>query len=894
MSARSNEKLQPYRSKRSFSATPEPAAQAAIPRDGPLLFVVQQHAARRLHFDFRLELDGVLKSWAVPKGLLLRPGEKHLAVPTEDHPLDYAAFEGVIPPKQYGAGQVVVWDCGLYSPDSEDKLDFDRREQAERRVRAELAQGKLSVFLLGHKLKGSYALVRTKDETWLLLKHKDRRPIIAPNGVAEERSVLSGLTVDRMSAEVARVPLERLVAHGPAETLPQKLEPMQAHLAKAPLNDPAWTFEPKLDGYRVLAFVDHERVQLRSRGGLDLTRAFPEIARELALQAPLPMILDGELIALHEGRPSFNALQNRAQLKTPTEVAIGEREVPCMYYCFDILHAAGRNLRKSPYTDRRRYLAQCLLATSHVQQMHADDNGAALYRAALQAGFEGVVAKKKSSAYHPGRRSQEWLKTKASQSEDFVVGGYTAGEGSRRGSFGALVLGEWRDGKLYPVGHVGSGFDDKTLAAVLRELAPLATRKRPFAVEPQLNASVTWVKPQRVAEVQFSCWTPARQLREPVFLRLRDDLAARRITADKRARAMDPFAEQVTGVEEQLTQKAEAFYLHVGEHRIKLTHLDKTLWPVSDVGPPVTKRHLLRYLARAARHMLPHLRDRPFTAVRMPDGTAGERFFQKHWEGAAPGFAEWVELYSDSKHVNQRYLLCNNLATLLWLGQMGALEFHVWHSRVDPRPESTDAGVFVGSLENIERSALNCPDYVVFDIDPYVYSGKEAPGAEPDLNRRGFDKGREVALRLRALLQTLSLRAFVKTTGKTGLHVFVPIERSIGFREARAVSELIGRHLTRERPQDITMQWRVEKRPGKIFIDHNMNRRGSTLAAAYSPRSSEGAPVSMPLSWEELERTYPTDFTVHSAMDRLLGVDPWQGILDNKQDLERAFNLAAP
>ncbi|HSF46973.1 MAG TPA: DNA polymerase ligase N-terminal domain-containing protein, partial [Burkholderiales bacterium] len=362
--------LDRYREKRTFTRTPEPGPKVVSGRHGPLMFVIQKHAASRLHYDFRLELDGVLKSWAVPKGPSASPSDKRMAVEVEDHPFDYGSFEGVIPEKQYGAGNVIVWDCGVYSPDEDDEYSFDDRREAEKRVRAELKAGKLSLFMRGEKVKGSYTLVRTRTtKQWLLIKHRDR--FAQSNDLlARARSVLSGYTVEEMSPEIKleRLDAERLAPTGAPETMPKTLPPMLAEIGENAKTNGAWRYEPKLDGYRVIAFVNEGEVRLQSRRGIDLTDAFPEITTELATQAVEHMILDGEIIAYaSDGRQSFNALQNRVQLKTEKEIAAAQRETPVAYVCFDLLHFAGLNLRNSPYVDRRRYLSQCLLPGAHVQ-----------------------------------------------------------------------------------------------------------------------------------------------------------------------------------------------------------------------------------------------------------------------------------------------------------------------------------------------------------------------------------------------------------------------------------------------------------------------------------------------------------------------------------------------
>src|SRR3989440_588701 len=828
--------LDEYSKKRAFDATPEPAP-APAPGEGPLLFVVQKHSARQLHYDFRLECDGVLKSWAVPRGPSLNPADKRLAVMTEDHPYDYASFEGVIPPKQYGAGEVIVWDCGPYTPDEDRKGHwYHDRAQAERLVREGIAAGKLSVTVRGAKLKGSFALVRTarNPKDWLLIKHKDR--FVAETDVTgKDHSVLSGLMVENLKA----LPVRRIPAS--------------------------------------------------------------QLAAELAQQAVKGLVLDGEITAFGaDGRPSFAALQERVQLKTEREIAAADRAMPTVFFCFDLLHFAGLDTRGAPYADRRRWLEQCLLPSTHVQLVHAEEDGEELYKAALASGFEGVIAKRKDSQYEAGKRSQAWLKIKPTRSAEFVVGGITKGKGSRA-PLGALLLGYWDDGKLIYCGHVGSGFDDRTLAQVKARCEKLKTDTRPFADEPELHSPTTWIKPELVAEVEFQQWTPDWMLRAPVFLRLRDDVDPKSVRRTESRVAARPVAEaaassgdsEIDAVLRQLDNKKPGLTITVGRHALKLTHLDRVYWPADTAlkQPAIAKRDLLRYFAQVSPFMLTHLADRPLTMIRMPEGIADERFYQKHWDPELPPFARKITIFSEHKDERHDYLLCDNLATLLWLAQSGTLEFHVWHSRAKPGPDaatqSTDSS---SSLAALEGSILNYPDYVVFDIDPYIYSGKEAPGDEPELNTVAFEKGKEVAFALRELLASMSLEAVVKTSGKTGLHVFVPIERTLDFDAARNVSEMVGRHLVRLRPKDVTVEWSVPKRTGKIFMDYNMNVRGKTLNVAYSPRGAPGAPVSMPLTWEELAKAHPLDFRITNAAERLAQTgDRWRDAPTRKQNPEPAL-----
>jgi bifunctional non-homologous end joining protein LigD len=911
--------LDRYAAKRSFSNTPEPTPKVGAARQGPLLFVVQKHAARRLHYDFRLELDGILKSWAVPKGPSLVVTDKRMAVEVEDHPFDYASFEGIIPAKQYGAGKVIVWDCGVYSPDEDQQYSFGNRAEAEARVRQGLADGKLSVFLRGEKLKGSFALVRTRtDKQWLLIKHQDRFAN-SDDLLARSRSVLSGVTVEDLSPAntAARMEAANLVLSGPAEAMPTELRPMLADTEAAPRSNPEWLYEPKLDGYRVIAFVRDANVRLQSRRGIDLTAVFPEITADLALQANDQMVLDGEIVALDAGgRPSFNALQNRVQLKTASDIARAQHEAPAVLVCFDLLHFGGVNLRGTAYVDRRRYLSQCLLPSTHIQLVHVATNAEQLYAAATASGFEGIVAKRKNSIYQAGKRSSAWLKIKSTQTAEFVVGGYTKGKGERE-PLGALLLGYWNGGKLHYAGHVGSGLTNDIIDDLGKRMVELARKRPPFVEEVPLHRPTQWLEPQLVAEVTFQDWTPDGLLRAPVFIRLRDDIGPQDVAEGPQGRGGEvahssrtgssrtktPSSPLVTpaneteGILHQLDNTSARVDLAVAGTRIRLTNLDRVYWP-ADPGSrqqPITKRDLIRYLARVSRFMLPHLENRPLTMIRMPEGIHGERFYQKHWDHALPDFVATVNVFSDHKDEKHRYILANNLPTLLWLGQNGTLEFHVWHSRAQLAPDSLSRSTdYSTSLEALKDSVLNYPDYLVFDIDPYIYSGKEAKGAEPELNARGFAVGRRVAFWLRALLRQMSLDALVKTSGKTGLHVFVPIDRTVTFDAARHICETVGRHLLKAHPREITLEWATEKRTDKIFIDYNMNVRGKTLNVAYSPRGLPGAPVSMPLTWEELEAAEVMDFTIANVTARLeKTADRWQDALVSKYSLSRVLGRAS-
>ncbi len=912
------EMLKEYDKKRDFSRTPEPPTERTDAGEGPLIFVIQMHAARRLHYDFRLEVDGVLKSWSVPKGPSLDPAEKRLAVMVEDHPLPYASFEGVIPKGEYGAGQVIVWDNGTYTPDEDSNISFDDRTEAEERMRRGLAAGKLSVLLRGRKLKGSWALVKMQrgENDWLLIKHKDRFAQTERDILDEDRSVSSALSIkDLKAGRLPDRPQQGAAALRPGDLpdarrarFPASVKPMLATLTKTSFSNPDWLFEPKLDGVRALAFIRDGKVKLISRTGRDSTRQYPSLAEELGLQPERQLILDGEIVALdRDGRPSFHRLQQRLNLSREADIRRAEAETPVFYYVFDLIYAGGYDLRAVALAQRKDLLERILLPSDRVRLLeHFEEEGEAAYEAAVSHGLEGIIAKRRDSAYEAGRRSRHWLKIKPTLSDEFVIGGYSQGLGGRAATFGALLLGYHDDeGRLVYVGHVGSGFDDRTLAGLRQRLDSITSDECPFSETPPLKTATTWLRPHLVAEVEFAQWTVDGHLRAPVFLRLREDKLATDVRLSEIVPAPTghaPDAENApaslqTEVQialEQLENRRNRFILKVAGHKLSLSNLDKEFWPPLEGRPGLTKRDLIIYLANVSPYLLPHLRHRPLSLTRYPDGIAGEHFYQKHWGGTLPDFVDTVSLFSEHKEGDQEYLVCNNLPTLLWLGQIADLELHTWYSRVSPDPDGHHLSTqFSGSQKNIDNSLLSYPDFIVFDLDPYIYSGREAAGEEPELNRKAFARTREVALWLKDMLDSLSLSSFVKTSGRTGLHVYVPILRTLDYRAVRSASETIGRFLLRQHPRQITMDWTVEKRAGKVFFDHNQNARGKTLASIYSPRPLPAAPVSMPLRWDELSDVYPSDFTILSAPDLLAERgDLWAGILDAKHDLEGLLEIA--
>jgi bifunctional non-homologous end joining protein LigD len=769
----SDEKLRTYKGKRDPGKTPEPFTSKRGRRKEPI-FVVQRHDARRLHYDFRLERNGALASWAVPKGVPLDPGQRALAVHVEDHPLDYATFAGEIPAGNYGAGTVEIWDSGTYEL-VEEKPD-----------------GGLTVRLHGARLDGTWTLIPAhldgKEQNWLLMRKRD-----------EASDAL----------EVGRT-----------------YRPMLATLAEELPSGDDWLYEVKWDGYRALGYVRAGEAKLVSRNGNDLTGRFPNIAKALAKAARSSQcVVDGEVCALDEqGRPSFSAMQQ------------GKPGTPLVYEVFDVLEVDGAPVVDLPLTERRERLESLLDASvKNVQVSGFFDDGGALLQAATVQGLEGVMAKRPASRYLEGRRTRDWLKIKTHGRQEFVICGWTKGQGRRAGSFGALVLGAYRGKELHWVGNCGTGFDEKMIAELLAKLEPLVRDSSPLVAVPKMpkvrKGDVSWVEPKLVCEVRFAEWTHDGHLRAPVFEGLRDDKPATEV------RREDPV-ETVTS-------------------RVKLSNLDKVFWP--DEG--ITKGDLLDYYREVAAVLVPHLRGRPFTMRRYPDGAFGKAFFQKDAPSHMP---DWIPRYR--AHVSTRQSprtkkwieapIVNDEDALLWMVNMGCIDMNTWYSRVD-KPDR--------------------PDFVLFDLDP-----------SPDV---GFKETVQVALIVKAALDALGLVSFPKTSSADGMHVLVPVERRYTYDDTRGFSEIVGSAIARTHRGLATTEWTKSKRRG-VLIDSNQNGEGKTIASAYSVRPRPGAPVSTPLRWDEVnEKLDPAAFTMDVVLGRIRKHgDLFAGVLTTKQRIDKALN----
>jgi bifunctional non-homologous end joining protein LigD len=769
------QKLKEYRRKRDPKATAEPFG-SRKKQGGQPIFVVQRHDARRLHYDFRLERDGALASWAVPKGIPLEPGQRALAVHVEDHPLDYATFEGEIPKGQYGAGTVEVWDNGTYELVEEKK------------------NGGLTVRLHGKRLDGTWTLVPAKldgdAKNWLLIKKRE------DGAPAREK---------------------------------REYAPMLATLGDAVPRGSGWLFEVKWDGYRALAYVSQGDARLTSRKGNDLTQRFAGVAKEIAKAVKTPdCVLDGEVCALDEqGRSSFSAMQQ------------GKPGTPIVYFVFDLLELEGEPLVDLPLTERRKRLERLLDRRNRtVRLSEVFGDGDALLAAAKQQGLEGIMAKRADSRYAVGRRTRDWLKVKTHGRQEFIIAGYTKGQGRRAGTLGSLVLAVRRGPELEYAGNVGTGFTGEEIEKLLKKLRPLERKTPPFREVPKMpkvrKGDVVWVEPKLVCEVEFAEWTHDGRLRAPSYQGLREDKSAEEVRRER------PIEEEI----------------RIGKRKLKLSNLDKLFW--RDEG--ITKGDLLAYYQAVAPVLVPHLEGRPFTMRRYPDGAYGKAFFQKD---APKGMPDWIstariQVTTRDTPRQRRWIrapLVNDELALLWMVNMGCIDMNAWYSRVDK---------------------LDRPDFVLFDLDP-----------SPDV---GFEETVQVALYVKEALDALGLASFPKTSSADGMHVLIPIERRHTYDDTRRFSEIVAGAIARTYPKLATTQWSKAKRRG-VLIDANQNGEGKTIASAYSVRPRPGAPVSTPLRWEEVKPGLdPAQFTMDVVCERIDRYgDLFEGVLKTRQRLNDAL-----
>ena len=852
--------LEDYKKKRDFTKTSEPPGEERAP--GGTSYCIQKHAASRLHYDFRLEHDGVLLSWAVPKGPSYDPRDKRLAARVEDHPVEYASFEGVIPQGEYGAGAVVLWDRGTWSPLVDPALA--------------LKKGELKFELHGEKLAGRWALVKIKGDdpkAWLLVKDKDDHARSATEldiVSARPESVVTGRGLAEVAAERDRLWHSRVVGPGgevdpggPAEgdggaklrladlagsrRAPiQKTQPLAlAMVVEAPPAGDEWLHEIKHDGYRIVARIEEGEVRLISRNGKDWTKEFPQVARAVGRLPAGTALVDGEVAAvLPNGATSFQALQRR-----------GDAGAPLVYFAFDLLHLDGWDLRGVGLEERKQVLRRFLEGAPDALRFsdHVRGHGPEFFEKAREAGLEGVVSKRADAPYREGRGG-DWRKAKCRLTQEVVIGGFTLSSDGG-GTIGALLVGFFEGDELVYAGKVGSGFDGRLLADLLQRLEARRRKASPFVSVPaELRRGVQWVEPDLVAQVELTEWTNEGRMRQPVFLGLRDDRDARHVVRERPGTVEGGGVDTVAAGRpwEALRQHATRTHATSGEEvvdllGVRLTHPDRVYYP--DLG--FTKLDLALYYVSIADKVLPYLDGRPLTLVRCPDGIGGETFYQKH-----PGF--WtppqVRRFADPGG-GEEHLFVDSVPGLVALAQAGILEIHPWNSRV---------------------ARLEQPDQVIFDLDP--------DEALP------FSRVASAARRVRALLSQLGLESFVKTTGGKGLHVCVPLVPERGWEELEEFTRAVAQRLARDEPVAFTANMAKAQRKGKVFVDYLRNVRGANAVGAYSTRAREGAPVSVPVDWDELDRlSGPKDFTVAEVPLRVLGFgsgraeDPWARYLTLEQ-----------
>src|SRR2546423_9578009 len=906
--------LAEYRKKRDFKRTREPSGEKSVApaRAGRLRFVIQKHAASHLYFDLRLELDGVMKSWAVPKGPSLDPSVKRLAMQVEDHPIDYNSFEGTIPKGEYGGGTVMLWDRGTYSSDTA----ASAREE-EDAIREGLRRGDLKITFHGERLHGSFALIRMKfsrdssssaKPQWLLIKHRDAfatdEDVVAENMT----SVESGRTMEEIASGKARVWHSNREPKAKKSIVPARVEPSppDSRLSSASLEPmyasigsdipgSGWTFEPKYDGVRVLAYATPADVKLMTRNGKDKAKQFPEIVatlKKLSSQTQKTLVLDGEIVALIDGEPArFQELQSRMHVKMEHIIERHTSSSPAALILFDILMDGDEILVREPWSERRARLVKRVgkrLTPQLRLTESVEENGKKMLEKARREGWEGVIAKRIDSRYEPGNRSHNWLKLKIEFRQEFVVGGYTEPRNSRE-HIGAILLGYFDNDRFIYVGHTGGGFSRQGLQEMYRRLKPLERKTSPFAETPKTNEKAHWVEPEVVVEGKFSEWTADRRLRQPIFLGVRDDKDAREVGIEKTsvqkengltgsvakrqarlsvaaqaqpraprsrptapARARKPKANYDAGsLVDQLTEiekKRGDATLDLGSgQKLKVSNLDKIFFPKEKF----TKGDVMRYYVRIVNLILPTMADRPLVLKRFPNGITGEAFYQQKASETTPPEVRVEEIETDSG--KQPRIIGGDLLTLLYTIQLGGISVDPWHSHLP---------------------TLQFADYTIIDLDP-------GP-------RANFDRVIQVARWAKEVIDGFGLHAAIKTSGSSGLHIYLPLPPRTPNEAATLVAQVIATKVAAAHPKEATIQRFVKARgAATVYVDYLQNIQGKTVAGPYCVRAKPGAPVSTPLKWSELtDALDPRDFHLGNAAERFEKIgDIWNEAMRKKNSL---------
>ncbi|HEY1008458.1 MAG TPA: DNA ligase D [Daejeonella sp.] len=903
--------LTKYNQKRSSDKTPEPFG--GKPSGRELRFVIQKHAASHLHYDFRLEMDGVLKSWAVPKGPSTDPEVKRLAMMVEDHPYDYRNFEGIIPKGQYGGGTMIVWDEGTYEP--AERVEGNLKKQ-EKDLLHQLYSGKLKFVLHGKKLKGEFALIKAHgrgENGWLLMKLDDKyakrdditlkdksviskktieqmtknpdkvygKKIIGTNTTAKDTKVGKAVAAKKVSNQLkaakttAKKPsnsktttdqtqLKKLLAATPKQAFFDTIsEPMLATLVDKPFDDDGWLYEIKWDGYRAVAFMNKRTTELKSRNDKSFNEKFYPVYNALK-DLGLSAVIDGEVVVVGDnGQANFSALQNWRS----------EADGTLIYYVFDILWYNGHDLTGLPLVERRVFLKNLIVESDLIKiSQDFETSGIDFLEAAKQMGLEGIMAKRKDSIYHIGNRTKDWLKIKANKRQEVVIGGFTRNVDTHK-PFSSLLVGVYEKGKLVYTGKIGTGFNIKTQKEMMAQFKPLITDKVPFTEEPDVNkpsrfrpnppkATATWLKPELICEVSYAEMTTDGVMRHPSFEGMRSDKKAGKVILEKETSTEQIVAKPrvksikidapIKGERKTLLNPTEETQVKkINGHDLKFTNLSKIFWP--DIKG--TKRDMLNYYYQVAPIMLPYLKDRPMSLNRYPNGITGKSFYQKDMTGKAP---EWIETYlyhSDADDRDRNYLVCKKEADLLYMANLGSIEMNPWNSK---------------------EQSEDYPDWCVIDLDP---------------DKNSFEQVIQCAQVTHQLLDSLGVPSYCKTSGSTGLHIYIPLGGKYSYETSKEFGRAIATLVHKELPKFTSIERIVRNRSGKMYIDFLQNRPQATLAAPYSVRPKPGATVSMPLHWEEVKKGLKmSDFTIYNAVDRIKEVgDIFKPVIGKGINLEKAI-----
>ncbi|KAA0992915.1 DNA ligase D [Dyadobacter aurulentus] len=894
--------LSKYNQKRKFDKTPEP--KGGQTQSEELIFVIQKHDASRLHYDFRLEMDGVLKSWAVPKGPSTDPAVKRLAMMVEDHPYDYKDFEGIIPKGNYGAGTVMVWDFGTYEPLEK----TGSKKEMEKELLKELKSGSLKFKLKGKKLKGEFALVKTamEENSWLLIKHRDK--FADESDITEkDRSVLSRRTLEGIekspehiygeedpdqdikndkkakpaekSTAKANEALEKssedkdsgkakkkvtaILKQAPKSKFPETLMPMLATLVDGPFDDPGWEYEVKWDGYRAVAYLNKGEADLKSRNKKSFNDKFYPVYDSLKAWK-INAVLDGEVVVIKDnGQSDFNALQNWRS----------EADGQLVYYVFDILWLDGKDLTGLPLSERKAVLQSIISEDAPAKLGYSvAAEGTAFFDAAKNMGLEGIIAKKSDSVYFPGIRTKDWLKIKINKRQEVIVAGYTQNAGSSK-LFSSLLLGAYEHGKLQYVGKVGTGFKDKQQKEMLAQFKPLIIKKSPFEEVPDYNkpsrfrpnppkADATWLKPELVCEISFAEVTADGVFRHPSFEGMREDKAARDVV-----REIEKPAEEVVEDNDEknkviskpgkakrktlLNPKDETQTRKLNGNELKFSNLSKVFWPEEKI----TKRDLINYYYQIAPFIMPYLENRPMSLNRFPNGINGKSFYQKDVTGKVPSWIDTFPYEADNEKKN--FMISNDEASLLYMINLGCIDVNPWNSRIET-PDN--------------------PDWCLLDLDPDTSNT--------------FEQVILTAQTIKQLLDSIQVVSYCKTSGSTGLHIYIPLAAKYTYDQCQMFANWVASQVQQELPGFTSVERMTKNRKGKLYIDYLQNRPKATLAAPYSVRPKPGATVSMPLHWDEVRKGLQLkDFTINNAIERVRQEgDLFKPVLGEGIDLEEVIS----